>query len=190
MKRTTAVPSATVLIVEDERRLRELLSRAVREMDLQALVAGDAPEALRCMEQSPAQAVLLDLMLPGTHGLALLEQLRQRWPATKVVILTAFGDLSSAQRAMRLGAVDFLCKPCPLGELEAALGRALGSSEPAPPTPATPAAPPAAVSLAEVEREHAIAALQRHGGNRVKAAAELGISVRNLYYRLAQWRGA
>jgi DNA-binding NtrC family response regulator len=113
-----------VLLVEDEQRLRDLLLRAIPDMGFAARGCGSAEEALRQMEADPAQIIVLDLNLPGMSGLEFLEALRKRKVSSAVIILTGFGDLDTARKAIHLDIVDFLTKPCPLGELEVALDRA------------------------------------------------------------------
>jgi DNA-binding response OmpR family regulator len=111
-------------MVEDEPRLREMLLRAMREMGLEPEGVGSAEAAVRVMEQRPAPVMIIDLNLPAAGGMDLLNTLRQRWPQTQAIILTGFGDLEAARQAIRLDVVDFLTKPCSLGDLEIALGRA------------------------------------------------------------------
>lgn len=178
-----------MLIVEDEPRLRELLLRAVRDMGFPPTATRTGEEALRVMEAKAHAIVMLDLNLPGMGGLELLAILRQRWPALQAIILTGFGDLEAAKQAIHLDVVDFLTKPCPLGEIEAALDRArrrLAPMEKAALLPETAQA--ASGTMEDVEERHILAALARHQGNRSAAAAELGISVRKLYYRLAEYQ--
>jgi DNA-binding NtrC family response regulator len=69
--------------------------------------------------------VVLDVRLPDGNGLDLLHDIKQSLPATQVVILTAFGTVQEAIRAMKHGAFDFLSKPCKLGEIEAVIEKAL-----------------------------------------------------------------
>jgi DNA-binding NtrC family response regulator len=218
-----AVSADRVLLVEDESRLRDMLQRALREMGFTPATVTSAEAAVRFLEHgaSPPGIVILDLNLPGMDGMELLATLRRRWPAVQVIILTGFGDLDAAKKAMHLDVVDFLTKPCALGDLEIALDRARSRlrprevqeradraarldrasrgerAEPADaPEPAhppqslefTPRETSPAMSLEEVERQHILAALERHRGNRNATAAELGISLRKLYYRLAQYQ--
>ena len=191
--------SRRVLIVEDEPRLREMLCRAVSQMEFQPTAVSSAEEAVREMSHAPAGILIVDINLPGMNGLELCEIVRQRWPESHAIILTGHGTLGAAQSAIRLEVADFLTKPCTLAEIEAALGRALrrrmepsagversdadtmveggwADEEDGKPT-----------TLDEVERRHILAALERHGGNRAAAAQELGISVRTIYYRLRQY---
>lgn len=192
-----------VLIVEDETRLREMLTRAVREMGFNPTAAASAEAALRAAEARAFDLLILDLNLPGMSGLDMLERLRQHQPDVQVIVLTGFGDLEAAKRAIHLDVVDFLTKPCALGSLERALDRArrrrfkavepeLPIPEPEPePEPARfqppdPAQP--GMSLEELEQRHILAVLEKHRGNRAATATELGISVRKLYYRLGQYQ--
>ena len=209
-----------VLLVEDESRLRDMLTRAIHEMGFVPTAVSQAESGLRLMEQrgdAGFDIIVLDLNLPGMGGLELLEQVRSRWPLTQAIVLTGFGDLDAARLAIRLDVVDFLSKPCPLGELEVSLDRArnrrLKATGVAPPIsgdlavnsaddetddPRTGAAerdsdsraPTSATapSLEEVEQRHILAVLEKNHGNRTATAAELGISLRKLYYRLGQYQ--
>jgi two-component system response regulator RegA len=190
-----------VLVVEDEARLRDMLVRAVNEMGFDASGAASAEAALRHVADKPAPDIaVLDLNLPGMGGMELFGRLRQQHPATQVIILTGFGDLEAAQQAIRFDAVDFLTKPCALGELEVSLDRARTrvtrpaaapeGGEAAGAKPSAPAPPDSsdANSLEAVERVHILAVLEKNHGNRAATAAELGISLRKLYYRLEQYQ--
>jgi DNA-binding NtrC family response regulator len=183
--------SLRVLVVEDERRLRALMLEMIPELGFDATGASSAEEAISIMESDPRDILLLDLQLPGMGGMELFEQVRQRWPETEVVILTAFGDLQTARRAIHLDAVEFLCKPFHLRDIELAFDRARKRVTQRPshatiadPLPFSEHGP----TLAQAEYHHILASLQRHAGNRTAAAAELGISRRTLHYRLAEYR--
>jgi len=189
-----------VLVVEDEPRMRDVLLRALEGWGFSASAARTGEEALRMMHFEPRAIVILDLNLPGMDGMECFEQIRQRWPQTQVIILTGFGDLEAARKAIHLDVVEFLTKPCHLGELETALSRARKrlseilpeapepfeeEDEQQPPEPPPPAGPSA--TLEEIERQHILATLARNRGNRAATAAELGISLRTLYYRLSEY---
>lgn len=195
-----------VLVVEDEPRMGQMLGQAMVELDHPATVVRTGEEALRRMRDQPHDIIVLDLNLPGMSGLECLEKLRADWPHLQAIVLTGFGDLDAARRAIHLDVVEFLTKPAHLGELETALDRAQRrlhehdleqlAGEHGPGTPARPAADPqeptgepdGPVSLDELERKAILEALDRHDGNRERAADELGISVRTLYYRLKQYQ--
>lgn len=186
------------MIVEDEPRLREMLVTAVSEMGFSACGVKSAEEALRSLQESAVDIAVLDLNLPGMGGMELFEQMHTRWPDTRVIILTGYGDLDAAKHAIHLDVIDFLTKPTSLRDLEIALDRAHQRTSPdqtetagaSLPTIAgsADAAAGEATTLQDSEREHIIASLKRNGGNRAATAAELGISVRTLYYRLAEYQ--
>ena len=178
----------TLLVIEDETRLRELLVDIAPEMGFTATGARTGEEALRLMDAKPRDIVILDLNLPAMDGMECFRQLRDRWPATEVIILTGFGSLDTAQAAIHLDVVEFLTKPCPLHKVEEALDRARrrfdeGRLRSAAPVPTSASAAPGE-TLESQERRLILAALQRNDGNRTAAALELGISRRTLHYRL------
>lgn len=195
-----------VLVVEDEARVRGMLEKALAEMGYAGTFAGSAEAAGRILATKSFDILMLDLNLPGIGGMEFLERIRKQHAHTSVIILTGFGDLDAARKAIHLDVVEFLTKPCALGTLEAALNRArerrrthLVSQAVASTPEDVPARPPIAfvdpakaadsnASMEDVERQHILAALQRHDGNRAAAAAELGISVRKLYYRIGQYQ--
>ena len=191
-----------VLIVEDETRLRDMLVRAVTDMGFAAAGAASAEGALRYLTDKQADIAMLDLNLPGIGGMELFARLRKTRPAMQVIVLTGFGDLEAARAAIHFDAVDFLTKPCALGDLEVSLDRARARlARPQPELePAAPAAPADAADAAEdpsagagnsleiVERNHILSVLEKNHGNRAATAAELGISLRKLYYRLEQYQ--
>jgi DNA-binding NtrC family response regulator len=190
-----AIPS--ILVVEDEVRMREMLLRAVQEMGFAASGVGTAELALKALDQPDApQIILMDLNLPGMDGLEFMQRARARCPQAAMIVLTGFGSLEAAKMAIRYDAVDFLTKPCRLDELETALARAQLRIRSAAPLPAAiehVAETPNVFTtdgigtLEDVEREQILAALERHDGNRAATATELGISERTLYYRLARY---
>jgi len=182
-----------VLVVDDEGRLRDVLTRAIASWGFQVAGARSAEEALRLMQASKFDISIVDLNLPGISGIELFEKLRAIQPEHQVIVLTGFGNLESARAAIRLDVVDFLEKPCPLGELEKSLHRAtLRLVRPLPQPIEPPAHEPEpdepAQTLEDVEREHIISALRRNDGNRTATALELGISRRTLQYKLSEYQ--
>ncbi len=199
-RRPKSAEETFVLIVEDEPRLRSILAEGVRECGYRASGVRTGEEALASLEDAPSDIAILDLNLPGMDGLQCFDRLKKRWPDIAVIVLTGFGTLEAAQHAIQLGVVEFLTKPASLGDLEKALHRAWRSLPadapediprespvPADKLPGTGTAP-AARRLQDFERDCIMAALKRHNGNREAAAAELGISVRKLYYRLSEFQ--
>ena len=180
--------SPRVLIVDDEPRLRELLLDIIPDMGFAASAVRTAEEARKLMEGDPQEIVMLDLQLPVMGGMDFFEQIHQRWPRTQVIIMTGFGDLESARQAIRLDVVDFITKPFHLSDIESALDRArkrlIASGFVEDKSDESTEEDPEPTTLAQIERQAILAALERHAGNRTAAAAELGISRRKLHYWL------
>jgi DNA-binding NtrC family response regulator len=183
-----------VLVVDDEGRLRDVLTRAIASWGFQVAGARSGEEALRLMQASKFDISILDLNLPGVSGIELFEKFRAANPDQQVIVLTGFGNLEAARASIRLDVVDFLEKPCPLGELEKSLHRAtqrLVRPMPQPmlltdPKPEADDEP--VQTLEDVEREHIISTLRRNDGNRTATAVELGISRRTLQYKLSEYQ--
>lgn len=204
----------SVLVVDDEARLRDVLVRGISQMGYVCEGAPHAEDALRLMRDQPRGVVIVDVNLPGMDGMALFEKLRQGWPAVQVIVLTGFGDLDTAKQAIRLDVVDFLTKPTHMGELEQSLSRAwrriddeagldiVKLPERGPDdnddeaidvmdedqADSIPTLSAGDASLEDLEREHILLTLARNDGNRRDTAEALGISLRTLYYRLSQYQ--
>jgi DNA-binding NtrC family response regulator len=88
------------------------------------VTAGSGAEALTAIASVQPDVVLLDLQLPDTSGLDVLKAIRERQPACDIIMLTGHGTIDTAIEAIRLGAFDYLSKPCPLDELEVRIHRA------------------------------------------------------------------
>ena len=114
-----------LLIVDDDEALRDLLARELSRSGHRVRQAADAAQALARFKEEEPEVLLLDLMLPDRPGIEVLRQLRAERPAVEVVVLTAHGSIDTALAAMKLGAFDYLRKPCHLQELELTLERAL-----------------------------------------------------------------
>jgi DNA-binding NtrC family response regulator len=181
-----------VLVVDDEPRYVELVSGVVRGWDCVTQTARSAEDGWRLAKTDPPDVAILDFNLPGKSGLDLFEQLRTLEKYVAVIILTGFGNLDTAQRAIRLDVSDFLTKPFMLSELEQAIERALRrqsamSHEKSPIEIEAERAEEQAETLEAKERAAIMDALKRNNNNRTAAAAELGISRRKLHYRLREY---
>jgi FixJ family two-component response regulator len=100
-----------ILIVDDEKNIRFTLSQALESLGTPVKTAINGEEALQKLEEAEFGIVLLDQMLPGISGLTVLRKIRDKWPKTRVILITAHGTIELAVEAMKLGAVDFLQKP-------------------------------------------------------------------------------
>jgi DNA-binding NtrC family response regulator len=114
-----------ILIVDDDDTLRGLLARELARSGHGVTQAADAAQGLASVAAAEPDVMLLDLMLPDQSGIDVLRQVKSERPALPVVMLTAHSTVDTALAAMKLGAYDYLKKPCHLQELEITLQRAL-----------------------------------------------------------------
>jgi two-component system response regulator MprA len=128
-----AVPGARVLVVDDDRALRDAITRALTLEGYRAESVADGAAALAAQASAPADLVLLDLGLPIVDGLTVCEVLRARDDRTPVLVLTARHEVRDRVRGLDAGADDFLTKPFALEELlarmRALLRRTAGPAE-------------------------------------------------------------
>lgn len=103
---------STILIVEDDKFLRELLERKLRGEGLQTVTAVDGNEALKKMEEESPQLVLLDLILPGMDGFDVLKKMKENEKIAKVpvIILSNLGQKEEVEKGLKLGADDYMIK--------------------------------------------------------------------------------
>ncbi len=113
-----------ILIVDDERPIRRILSVLLEERRHRITEAGSGEEAVAALPEAKPDLVLLDLRLPGMDGLETLKRLRTLNPRLDVVMMTAHGTISSAVEAMRRGAFDYITKPFDNDELLMIVDRA------------------------------------------------------------------
>ena len=111
------IDTTNILIVDDEEVVRHSHLRSLVGTDYNTQVAEDGRRALRVMEQSPCDVILLDLCLPDLDGIEVLKTLKQRWPDAEVVVITGYPTIESAKEAVRLGAFNYLAKPVGPGEV-------------------------------------------------------------------------
>ena len=104
-------PQNTILIVDDENRMRLSLSLVLQKENYRVETAANAEEALDCLRSHEYDLMFLDLNMPGMSGIDLLVEVHRRYPHMSVLILTAHAALDSAIQAVRLGARDYLIKP-------------------------------------------------------------------------------
>ncbi len=122
-------PMKKILIVDDERAQREALGGFLKKKGFETLKAGSGEEALKQLEESGVNLLLVDLKLPEMSGLDLLSEVKKRYPNIEVIVITAFGSIETAVRAMKLGAFHYLTKPIDLEELLILINRALEKQE-------------------------------------------------------------
>lgn len=112
-----------LLIVDDERSIREACREIAQSLGYSAHIADSAEQAFRALELQAFDVVLLDLRLPGAGGLDALRRIRERRPDALVIVVTGYGTVQSAVQAMKNGAYDYVTKPFSVDELKLLLVR-------------------------------------------------------------------
>jgi two-component system response regulator MprA len=112
---------AHILVVDDEPAVRRALERALRLDSYEVALAADGREALDQLAESPADAVILDVMMPGIDGLEVCRRMRAAGDRTPVLMLTARDGIDDRVKGLDVGADDYLVKPFALRELQARL---------------------------------------------------------------------
>jgi DNA-binding NtrC family response regulator len=117
-------------VVDDESKMQELLAKSLKRRGHEVRTAGDGVAAIAQLEESEAEVVFSDLRMPGLDGIELLAKVRERWPDTRLVIMTGHGDdVRTAVEAMKSGAHDYLTKPLDLEEVAIIAERAVRERE-------------------------------------------------------------
>ena len=120
---------ATILIVEDEAVFGKSLARFLTKAGYDCTLKSKAEDGLRALEEVSPHAVLLDVRLPGMDGMQALRAFQDRDADLPVIMITAHGTIETAVEAMKSGAVDYLCKPLDLQEVQLVVERALDSAQ-------------------------------------------------------------
>jgi DNA-binding NtrC family response regulator len=115
----------TVVLVDDDDIFRRVMAGELERRGFHVLPYATGAAAIDAIAEIEPPIMLLDLNLPDMSGLDVLKAVRTRSPSTDVIMLTGHGSIDSAIEAVRIGAFDYMSKPCPLDELEVRIGRAL-----------------------------------------------------------------
>jgi len=115
----------SVLVVDDDAEMRALLRDELGADGYDVVEAADGGEAIAACRAREFDVILMDKNMPGPSGLDLLPGFRRSRPRSRIIMMTAFGDVPSFVEAAEKGAVDFLFKPFRIDELKTAIRRAL-----------------------------------------------------------------
>ncbi len=102
--------SATVLIIDDEEKLRQLLARILQLEGYNLLQAGSLRQGLLQLQQQEVDVVICDVKLPDANGIEAVCQIREKAPQTEIILLTAYGNISDGVQAIKNGAFDYITK--------------------------------------------------------------------------------
>lgn len=166
----------TLLIVDDDSTFSHILGRALTRRGYQVFTAETAAEAVElCMRHQPQQAVV-DLKLETESGLNILPQLKAVNPAIQMLILTGYSSISTAVEAIKMGAINYLCKPAGVEDILAAFSNTAPNPE-----ARIKETPP---SVDRLEWEHIQKVLTENDGNISATARSLGMHRRTLQRKL------
>ena len=165
-----------LLIVDDDEMFCHVMQRALTRRGYEVSIAHDADAAMALVRQAPPDLATLDLKLEHSSGLKLLPELLAVAPDCRVVVLTGYSSIATAVEAIKLGAVNYLCKPVDADEIVTALDRESGD-----PDIDIADNPP---SINRVTWEHIQKVLQEHDGNISATARALGMHRRTLQRKL------
>ena len=115
----------SVLVVDDEEGIRKTLAGVLEDEGMSVVTAGSGEECLATFEKRLFSCVLLDVWLPGIDGIETLERLKASYPETAVIMISGHGNIETAVRATRLGALDFIEKPLQIDRTVLAVRNAL-----------------------------------------------------------------
>ncbi|MBX7138366.1 MAG: response regulator [Oligoflexia bacterium] len=168
------------LLVDDDDIFRDRLARALVARQLEVHQARNAVEAVQLAARHQFLRAVVDLRMPGESGLWLLEELRKLSPQIEVLILTGYGSVPAAMEAVRLGAVNFISKPCDADQILAGFESRQSNVRGAPAAAAVP-------SLEAMEREYISRVMHECEGNVSRAAQILGLHRRSLQRKLKKF---
>lgn len=165
-----------ILIVDDDEVFGQVLQRAFSKRGYEVAQATDENQALAKAQEFEPDYITLDLKLEGSSGLNLLPQLVESSPQSKIVVLTGYSSIATAVEAIKLGAVNYLCKPADADEILAAFHKQEG--DPDVPVAEQP------MSVNRLTWEHIQKVLHEHDGNISATARALGMHRRTLQRKL------
>lgn len=168
------------LLIDDDAVFARIMQRAFARQQLDLAWAPDAHSALA--HTLPPQGIILDLNLAGDNGLQLLPSLKERFPASKIVVLTGYASISTAVSAVKLGADQYLPKPADVPTIL----QALLEPEIATTAPIDTPLPEQGPSLQRLKWEHIQFVLQQNEGNISATARALNMHRRTLQRMLAK----
>ena len=111
------MPGSRVLLVDDETIFTKNMSKLLKNRGYQVTAVNSGDSAIRELGQNHFDVIVLDLKMPGMDGIATLKEVMKLGLFTETLILTGHGSIDTALEAMKLGAYDYLTKPCEIDEL-------------------------------------------------------------------------
>ncbi|MDM8518316.1 response regulator, partial [Desulfobacterales bacterium HSG16] len=122
--------TAKILVVDDEKRICLNVEKILAKNNYEVIRATNAQDALDKLAKDSFSLMISDIVMPGMNGLELLKLVKNQWPLTKAMMMTAYASTNTAVKAIRLGALDYIPKPFTPDELRSKVGMALGGEMP------------------------------------------------------------
>lgn len=167
----------SLLLVDDDAIFAETLGASLARRGYSVTICTSAEEATRSILRSAPENAVVDLRLPDGSGLCLISFLKERDPGTSIVVLTGYGSIASAVEAVRLGAINYLCKPVDADDVVSAFGGAISET----PGASSREQP---LTVSRLEWEHINLVLAKHKGNISATARALNMHRRTLQRKL------
>jgi two-component system response regulator RegA len=164
------------LIVDDDPTLAGMLERVLQRRGFSTASASDIAQTLQLAKNTRFSKAIVDLKLGGDSGLQLIRELKLCQPDIAIVMLTGYSSISTAVEAVKLGAVNYLCKPADADEILVAFGEQT--------KPISTAITYTPISIDRLEWEHIQKVLQENNGNISATARALGMHRRTLQRKL------
>jgi DNA-binding NtrC family response regulator len=120
---------ARILLVDDEVEFTETMKRLLEHRGYEVTAVDSGPNAIKAIGESKYDVMVLDLKMPGMDGIATLKEINKLQMQTQTLVLTGHGAINTALEAQKLGAYDYLTKPCDIDELIEKLEAAKRESE-------------------------------------------------------------
>ncbi len=120
----------SVLVVDDDPEMSTIIQKVLLRENYEVRTASNGQEALDAMREQPADVIVADWKMPVLDGMKLIEHVNEEFPDTKIIMITAFGEVDDYLEAMTRGAFEFLPKPLDIGELKAIVNRAMSTEKP------------------------------------------------------------
>lgn len=164
----------SMLVVDDDTSFTHVLSRALVRRGFQVTIANNTAEAIKLAESNAFNKAVVDLKMEGATGLVLIAELKRLQPSIDIVMLTGYSSVATAVEAVKLGAINYLCKPANTEEILAAFNE----------TNEDVAIPENRPSIDRLEWEHIQKVLSENNDNISATARALGMHRRTLQRKL------
>ena len=116
---------ANIWVIDDEADVRNVMTKLLEELGHRVRTFESAQEALNLYRPGSAEVIISDVRMPEVDGLTFTKSILDRDPEASIIVLTGYPSVNTAVEAMQIGAIDFLGKPCNIGELRVRVDRAL-----------------------------------------------------------------